>query len=187
MFIQLTLANCGLWLFTLSHVLTGKSVSLTVEGGVSLVGEVCPGTVRLFCEGVELNFLQISYNRSMEIITFFPDSVPSIRTNLNNPAFLSVNLASASQNLQGTNYSVILTIDPSVLQAENIMNIVCGNVDLMETEQVDITIRPEQVPDIPQIIAVNVTYQSGVLTSLDVAWNKTKVFFYMYVTMHVYH
>ncbi len=29
-----------------------SSVSLTVEGGESLVGEHCPGTVRLFCDGV---------------------------------------------------------------------------------------------------------------------------------------
>ncbi len=114
----------------------------------------------------------------MEIITFFPDSsAPSIRTNLNNPAFLSVNLASINPNSQDANYSVILTIDPSILQAENIINIVCGNVDVIETEQVDITIRSEQVPDIPQITAVNVTYQSGVLTSLATTWNKTKVVF----------
>ena len=35
-----------------------SSVSLTVEGGVSLVGEHCPGTVRLFCEGVDLTRLE---------------------------------------------------------------------------------------------------------------------------------
>ncbi len=37
-------------------------VSLTVEGGVSLVGEHCPGTVRLFREGVDITVLRWTYN-----------------------------------------------------------------------------------------------------------------------------
>ena len=42
-----------------SPVIVGSSfVMLTVEGGVSLVGPHCPGTVRLFCEGVGLAMLR---------------------------------------------------------------------------------------------------------------------------------
>ncbi len=37
---------------------THHQVSLTVEGGGNLVGEHCPGTVRLFCEGVDLTLLE---------------------------------------------------------------------------------------------------------------------------------
>ncbi len=50
-----------------SEEVYSSSVSLTVEGGVSLVGEHCPGTVRLFCEGVDLTLLQwrLYYNDSM--------------------------------------------------------------------------------------------------------------------------
>ena len=42
----------------ISEEVYSSSVSLTVEGGVSLVGEHCPGTVRLFCEGVDLTQLE---------------------------------------------------------------------------------------------------------------------------------
>ncbi len=42
----------------ISEEVYSSSVSLTVEGGVSLVGELCPGTVRLFCEGIGLTQLE---------------------------------------------------------------------------------------------------------------------------------
>ena len=42
----------------ISEEVYSSSVSLTVEGGMSLVGEYCPGTVRLFCEGVDLTQLE---------------------------------------------------------------------------------------------------------------------------------
>ena len=57
-----------MYLFLAAHVLSllipvrSELVSLTVEGGVSLVGPHCPGTVRLFCEGVDLTTFTWMYN-----------------------------------------------------------------------------------------------------------------------------
>ncbi len=150
-------------------------VNLTVEGVDSLVGEFCPGTVRLVCEGVELTNLRLKYNDSVEIISFFPDSPPLTETNLNNRAFVSVQLKSVSKHLLVANFSVYLTVDLLELQAQNIMSISCGNLDVISIKAVNINITPENVPDIPHITAVNVIYQSGFLSLLEVIWNKTKV------------
>ena len=86
-------------------------VSLTVEGGVSLVGEQCPGTVRLFCEGVHLTSLRWSYNTTNEEIhSFHPDSVISTQT-VPNPAFISVDLRAVLQSVEPNfgNFSSTLT------------------------------------------------------------------------------
>ncbi len=150
---------------------------MTIEGGVSLVGEHCPGTVRLFCNATELSSLRWKYNGNMEIVTFFPDSIPSIRTETGNLAFLSVVLTSVSRNPQVANYSTYLIVDLDRLQADitTITNISCGNPDVLETEQVDVTIARQLTPDSPRITAVSVTYQSGLLISLEVTWEKTQV------------
>ncbi len=153
----------------------GESVSLTVEGGVSLVGEHCPGIVRLFCNATELSSLRWKYNGNTEIVTFFPDSIPSIRNETGNLAFLSVVLTSVSPIPNVANYSTYLTVDLGQLQAEDIMSISCGNTDVLETEQVDVTIARQLTPYSPTIIAVSVTHQSGRLTLLEVTWEKTQV------------
>ncbi len=59
-----------------------SSVSLTVEGGVSLVGEHCPGTVRLFCEGVDITLLEwrFYHDDNMYLLKrFHTDSVNETR------------------------------------------------------------------------------------------------------------
>ena len=74
-----------------------SSVSLTVEGGVSLVGPHCPETVRLFCEGVDLTVLMWRYNDTNGIEpTFASDATTGTLIRTSNPAFESVQLTVVS-------------------------------------------------------------------------------------------
>ena len=88
-----------------------SSVSLTVEGGVSLVGPHCPGNVRLFCEGVELTVLMWRYNGTNGIEpTFASDATVSTLIRTSNPAFESVQLTAVSSFIPFANFSSILTV-----------------------------------------------------------------------------
>ena len=102
------------------------SVSLTVEGGFSLVGPHCPGTVRLFCEGVDLTSLNFRwlYNGNINIGDFY-DTDDSVTTpsSTSNPAFVSVQLTAVSQSLLNPvfgNFSSTLIVDLSQLEQQNI-------------------------------------------------------------------
>ena len=90
-------------------------VSLTVEGGVSLVGPHCPRTVRLFCEGIELTFLGWTTS------PIYPGPT--------NPAFVSVNITNVSfdEKILKANFSSVLTVDLLELNKQNIQNISCGD------------------------------------------------------------
>ena len=145
---------------------------------MSLVGELCPDTVRLFCEASQLTNLRLSYNGNSEIKTFFPDSQPSVETrNLGSPAFVRVNLTNVVRepSSQVADYCLYLTVDLFQLQAQKIKNISCGNADVVDTKLVNVIIEPERIPDPPSIRAVNITYQLGELTLLEVTWDKAKV------------
>ena len=100
------------------------SVSLTVEGGVSLVGYHCPGTVRLFCEGVDLTTFGWIYNGNINIgYLYHPDDSINTPSSTSNPAFVSVQLTAVSQSLLNPvfgNFSSILTVDLSQLEQQNI-------------------------------------------------------------------
>ena len=137
-----------------------SSVSLTVEGGASLVGPHCPGSVRLFCEGVDLTTFRWMYNGNIIIGDFYyPDYSTSILTNASNPAFVSVQLAAVSQNSlhpQFGNFSSILTVDLSQLEQQNIKNISCGDPVIIGTLPVVVHIIQDTVPDVPQFFGLSV-------------------------------
>ena len=141
-------------------LVSGESVTLAVEGGVSLVGPHCPGTVRLFCEGVDLTSLGWTYNGIIEITedSFFSDT--SSGTSIyatSNPAFVSVQLTAVVQNSESpvfANFSSILTVDLSQLEQQNIMNISCGDQLNKNSTPVDVHIMQETAPGDPRFIHV---------------------------------
>ncbi len=138
------------------------SVSLTVEGGVSLVGEHCPGTVRLFCEGVDLTILTWSYNQEDYVIhSFAPDDTITapIRLSLESP-FQLVQLKHVSRSLADQrfgNFSSVLTVELSQLQEHNVTDITCGDPELHHSLDVNVTIKEPRIPEEPQLITVNTT------------------------------
>ena len=145
---------------TLYRPVRSESVSLTVEGGVSLVGPHCPGTVRLFCEGVDLTSLGWTYNGIIDITedSFFSDDSNNIFTNAtSNPAFVSVLLTAVVQNSQRlvlANFSSILTVDLSQLQQHNVMSISCGDQVNKNSTSVSVHIIQETAPGDPQLTQV---------------------------------
>ncbi len=140
-----------------------------VEGGVSLVGEHCPGTVRLFCEGVDLVHLRWTHNENNLIYDFQTDSetssdpIPLLR-----PEFLSVQLRAVSQSL----LSSVLTVDVEQLQLQGVTSISCGDVATIRTIQVDPIIIHETTPDSPKVSSISARYHSGLLNSLQISWIK---------------
>ena len=141
------------------------SVFLTVEGGVSLVGPHCPGTVRLFCEGVDLTTFRWIYNGNINIEEFYtPDDSITTPTSIFNPAFVSVQLTAVSQSSLNPvfgNFSSILTVDLSQLEQQNIKNISCGSPATRETVPVDVHIAQETVPVEPQFIELRAQSDIG--------------------------
>ena len=135
-------------------VVNGESVSLIVEGGVSLVGPHCPGTVRLFCEGVDLTTFTWMYNGDFDIAdSYHPDSSITTPTNTSNPAFVSVQLTDVSQSshmIYG-NFSSVLIVDLSQLEQQNIMSISCGDPGIKRTIPVNVQIVQQTVPAAPQL------------------------------------
>ena len=152
------------------------SVSLAVEGGVSLVGPHCPGTVRLFCEGVELTTLRWSYNGIDYVIgSFDPGSnSPSSKTP-SNVAFVDLQLTKVISTtiFRGlANFSSILTADLVQLQQQNITSIVCGDPGAMAVAPVGVQMLQPSIPRSPNITTVTATYQSGILNRIKVTWGK---------------
>ena len=146
------------------------SISLTVEGGVSLVGLHCPGTVRLFCEGVDLSTLRWRVNETVDTeVVFFPDNdVGTVRTS-SNTAILSAELRAVSRSSTEArfgNFSSILTVNLSEIEQQNIVSISCSAPGIGETVPVDIHIIQETVPGDPQLIGVNATVTTLVLLSI---------------------
>ncbi len=157
----------------------GASVTLTVEGGVSLVGEHCPGTVRLFCEGVNLDYLRWSYDTGLGLVTINPIIFPSgidLASNQNS-AFLTIQVVNISrgQNNSTAYFSTILIADLVQLAQQNITRITCGQLEnITDSVAVDVTIL---VPSFIAPLAINITnvvatYQSGNLSSVEVHWTK---------------
>ena len=139
-------------------------MSLTVEGGISLVGLHCPGTVRLFCEGVDLSTFGWTYNGDSPIADRVEADyqVSSSSVYPNNPAFVSVNVTNVSPDgeMKRANFSSFLIVDLLELNKQSIRNIACGELSETDTEQVDVS-------DyfIPNITA---SYQSGILSRIEV-------------------
>ena len=154
-----------MYLLLAAHVLSllipvrSELVSLTVEGGVSLVGPHCPGTVRLFCEGVDLTTFTWMYNGDIDIEDYYPDDSVTTPTSTFNPAFVSVQLTAVSQSLLNPvfgNLSSILTVDLSQLEQQNIMSISCGDPAIRGTVPVDVHIVQDTVPANPQLQTLSV-------------------------------
>ena len=143
------------------------AVSLTVEGGVSLVGPHCPGTVRLFCEGAELTLLRWRYNETDIIESFNTNDSPTIITPSNH-AFISVELGTVTQlsDPRFANFSSILTVDLTELQKQHITEISCGDPGTFSREPV--SLQPN-VPDRPIVTAVIVEHQSRIIR---VTWGR---------------
>ncbi|XP_064406008.1 uncharacterized protein LOC135351036 [Halichondria panicea] len=155
----------------------GASVNLTVEGGVDLVDEICPGIVTLFCEGVDINQLRWRYNGDTNIFMYSSDSSPS--QSQPSQTFLSVELVAISQNTvdpDRANFTSILTADLSRLQSDNVMNIECGDAAIFQIESVNVQIIDRSRPRDPRFSMVTTEYQSKRLNSVQVQWRKSENF-----------
>ncbi len=151
------------------------SVNLTIEGDVSLVGDVCPGTVKIQCYGEDLSILRWRYNGNMNRVTFFSDAIaPSTIRITNNPAFLQAELLSVAPSVDRNfaNFSSVLIVHVAQLQLEGITNIVCGNPQTFESLPVDVNVIQEPVPETPSGTMVTAAYESGLLMEVIVSWNK---------------
>ena len=149
-----------------------SSVSLTVEGGVSLVGPHCPGTVRLFCEGVELTVLMWRYNGTNGIEpTFVSDTTVSTLIRTSNPAFESVQLTAVSSSIPTfANFSSTLTVVLSQLEQQNIRSVSCGDALFRDTVPIDIEIKNETIPVIEaQTIMANIAHKTNSVV-ITVEW-----------------
>ncbi len=103
-------------------------MSLIVEGGGSLVGEQCPGTVKILCNGVDLSFLRWRYNGEINIETFFSDTEAPSSVNPSNPAFVyRVELLSVAQDPAAdssiANFSSELVVNMSNLRTVSILHV----------------------------------------------------------------
>ncbi len=153
---------------------TNPSVTLTVERGGSLVGEQCPGIVKISCNGVDLSILRWRFNGSTDVITFFSDNVaPSPFTN--NPAFINAELLSVAPDPLDpnfANFSSELVVDVSNLRTESVTSITCGDPDTFEMIPVDVEIIQQTEPESPNVINVTALYQDGCLRDVTVSWEK---------------
>ena len=153
-----------------------SSVSLTVEGGVSLVGPHCPGTVRLFCEGVDLTVLMWRYNDTNGIEpTFASDATTSTLIRTLNPAFESVQLTAVSSSIPFANFSSILTVVLYQLEQQNIRSISCGDALFRDTLPIDVETKNETIPEAEfQTIMANISHKIEYPDSLiiTVVWRR---------------
>ncbi|XP_064406596.1 uncharacterized protein LOC135351510 isoform X2 [Halichondria panicea] len=147
-------------------------VSLTVEG--SLVGEHCPGTVRLFCKGMDLTILRWRYNGGNGIYSFSTTDLPMIPIlSSQGPSFVSVELLNVTQNPKDPRFAQFtsaLFVDIAQLQAQNVASINCGDPGTITTEPVNVITLQPSVPNSPVITAVTATYKFGLLMTLEVSW-----------------
>ena len=139
------------------YIGTNPSVTMTVEGRGSLVGEQCPGIVKISCCGVDLSILRWRFNGNTDVVTFFSDNVaPS--PFINNPAFLNADLLSTAPDQLDpnfANFSSELVVDVSQLQTESINSIACGDPDTFKMIPVDVEIIQQTEPESPN--GTNVT------------------------------
>ncbi len=160
-------------------LLYSSSVSLTVEGGVSLVGEHCPGTVRLFCEGVDLTQLEWRFYHAENINffkTFSPDSVNETK-NVSILASASVKLVQVSQDRISkvfANFSSILILELSqtAIEIHNITRISCGDAETNNDTMVNISIVKETLPNVSNFSVRINTSSIPSIVILAVTWKQ---------------
>ena len=152
------------------------SVTLTVEGGGSLVGEHCPGTVKILCSGIHLSFLRWRYNENIDIVpAFLSDTTAPASVNTNDPAFIRVELLSVAQDPafpSFANFSSELVVNLLNLRTESVTNITCGDPNTFKMIPVDVEIIQETEPESPNGTNVTVLYEFGSLTDVIVSWEK---------------
>ncbi len=156
------------------HILEA-SVNLTVEGGVNLEDENCPGIVTLLCEGVDINQLRWRYNGDTNIIIYSSNMAPS-QSQPSQTAFLSVELVAISQNPvdpNRANFTSILIANLSLLQSDNVMNIECGDAATFQIKPVHVQIINQSRPRDPKFSVVTTEYQPERLNSVQVQWRKS--------------
>ena len=150
----------------------GSSVNLIIEGGVSLVGPHCPGTVRLFCEGVNLPSLRWRYNGVMNVVSYFPDGRSTAQPT--ESAFFMVQLMTVERNQDDptfANFFSFLAVNYSQLQSNNISEISCGTPGIPpQVKPVNVSIIEPGIPNTPTITMVTATYQGRELSSIKVKW-----------------
>ena len=155
---------------------TGASSTLTIKEGMNLVGKHCPGTVRLFCEGVELTLLRWKYNENNEIVSYDPRATPNYSNLLGVSAFRNVELFSVAQNpgnARFANFTSILTIDLTGLQEIGVTNITCGDPVYTDTLYTEVKIIEQSYPEMINITKVIASYvHNSSLESLDLTWKK---------------
>ena len=135
---------------------------MTVEKGVSLVGPLCPGTARLFCEGMDIRTLGWTYNGGDIIVRILADDHVTLFYPTN-PAFVSISIYNFSHNSEDNrlNYFLsVLTVDLIELNKQHIKNITCGDLRDTDTQKVDFS--DFFTPDVTAI------YQSGILSRIEV-------------------
>ncbi len=141
---------------------------------MSLVGEHCPGTVRLFCEGINLNFMRWQYNgMNLEDIsaTFFPSHTNKLNRiiYLTYP-FVSVQLLNFSQPIAyRADFFSVLAVDILGLHKQNVTSLSCGDSTNSTKLRVDISFT---FPRNLTISSVSATYDEGNLINLKVQWMK---------------
>ncbi len=144
-----------------------------IEGGGSLVGEQCPGSVKILCHGIDVSILRWRYNGNIHLVTFFSDTLPYLFVSTNNPAFLSVELLSALQDpveQNFGNFSSELVLDVSQLQTENVTSITCGDPNTFVMIPVDVEIIQQTEPESPNGTNVTAFYEDGSLTDVIISW-----------------
>ena len=160
----------------ISEEVYSSSVSLTVEGGVSLVGEHCPGTVRLFCEGVDLTLLEWKFyhDDNMYLLKRFDTDSVNETTKVFNDSTLvsaSVELVELSQDKIlriFANFSSVLSLDISqiAIGIQKVFKIRCGDAQKFNETLVNISIVEETVPNVYNF---SVSINTSILT---VTWNQ---------------
>ena len=147
-----------------------------VEGRESLVGEQCPGTVKISCYGIHLSILRWRYNGNIDIVpAFHTDTTAPSSVNLNDPVFISVELLSVAQDRAApnfANFSSELVVNVSNLRTESVTNITCGDSGTSKMIQVDVEIIQQTEPEGPNGTNVTALYEFGSLTDVIVSWEK---------------
>ncbi len=166
----------------ISEEVYSSSVSLTVEGGVSLVGEHCPGTIRLFCEGVDLTVLdwRLYHDDDMYISEHFDIDNANETTKCFNDSTLdqvsaSVQLVNLSRGniMTFANFSsvLILYISQKSIGIRNVFRISCGDALNFNETSVNISIVQETVPNVYNF-SVSINTSMSAIYTLTVTWNQ---------------
>ncbi len=148
---------------------------------MSLVGELCPGTVRLFCEGVDLTLLQwrLYYGDNYSSKKFVSNSVNGTKQVFNDSPLVSafVELVQVSQDRISkvfANFSSILTLELSQMAIEihNITRISCGDAVNNNDTSVNISIIEDTLPNIFNMSVSIDTSSIHAIVMLTVTWNQ---------------